>query len=959
MRNNIYLILIFIVLFYSCTERPENVHNWKLPEDFRPSDEATEEDKEAKEEFFEKLYYAPDGVDVTAIRHENWKRNYEQIQQRRTQAHLRTTTTFADGYFEGDWHERGPNNEAGDMREIDFLPETEELYAISSIGHLWKGTLAGGDWSLLNDKIRMGTNLLEVIPNGDNNRVFAIHGTGQDNKIIRYSDDDGQTWVKGTGFSFYDHWGSPQELYVLSDQNTLYYLVHTWSADPWGQLFQLYVSTNKGVDFTKVWQSSVGYRSREIALWKPHDSDQMYLVDNESQVLTTINHDFVSKAPVFSSSVSYSSQNIGRGEINLTGRFNPTASTYELFLYRRGSKEIYSSVNGSTWTYLSTSTESVWRKGWLANPNNQHLYIGGFQLNKSLDLSTWTEQYLNWWVYYSTNKDFMHVDIMNLDYFEKADGSPFIIILNHAGVHVTYDNFATTKNLGLSSLNVTTLYDQTTASDGYLYCGAQDKGTFFYEGNSAANLNILSTTNKTTGDGMVGSFFNSDQSVYCMIQNGSFATFPDRNSSTHTWYDIPGTHKSGWINPMVATPDFTDNKAYMAGGNLNGGSGCYLIEMDVDISNGLQFKPTQFNYNFRANSRNKTSSIKAIGVTQADHQRIYVATEDATFFYSTDKGDTWTRSNAQLPSQSMIPWEITASSSDANKVFICGTGFVENTGVFMSENGGQSFTPLVGDMPRSVFYEVSLSDDERILFAATSAGPYAYVFEQAKWYSLVDENTPVVDYNTVDNIGDGIIRFGTYGRGIWDFKILSTSTVPTFELQAVAQQDNAVLVTLSTINEQEVQTYEWQHSTDNSNFVTLATINSEGKQSNNYQHLHANPVSGDNYYRVKINKTAQTIEYTAIQHVFVDIPTALDPAELMEFNFNVFPNPILSGTELSIDTKFESAYSITFFDLKGQRIYTHINLKGNQKLIPKLPQGQYVYRISAEGTSKSGKLIVQ
>ena len=58
-----------------------------------------------------------------------------------------------------------------------------------------------------------------------------------------------------------------------------------------------------------------------------------------------------------------------------------------------------------------------------------------------------------------------------------------------------------------------------------------------------------------------------------------------------------------------------------------------------------------------------------------------------------------------------------------------------------------------------------------MLFAATSEGPFVYVFEDEKWYDLIGANTPYVNYTSVDNIGDNIIRFGTYGRGVWDLEL--------------------------------------------------------------------------------------------------------------------------------------------------------------------------------------------
>ncbi|MEM1218580.1 MAG: T9SS type A sorting domain-containing protein [Bacteroidota bacterium] len=766
--SGVGMLFLAVMLLSGCAE--SNSHESYVPT-AKPTGLEEEEGPlkdSLKKVFFEQLYYAAEGTNVDSIRQENWKIQYQEKQRRKKESNSRTNEeSFANEYITAIWHERGPDNEAGDMREVDFFQATEEIYGISTAGHLVKGQLDGSPWSILNHDIRFEREVLEVVPHNAGKRIFAVYGEDVENKEIRFSDDEGETWTKGTGFSFYDHWGRSRRLYTLSDQNTLYYLVHTWSESPWGQLIQLYTSTDKGLTYNKVWDTPVGYNWEMVDLWKPYDSDQLYLVDNKAKTYTLINHDFATGNTNLAPPISYESQSVPDGDIHVSGRFNADLGDYELFINHDATRDVYQTADGANWTYLSKASEDVWRKGWLADPSNDNLYAGGFQLNKTLDLVNWEEQYPQWWVYYSLSKDSMHVDVMNLEYFEKTDGTPFILICNHAGVYVTYDSFNSTTNLGWEGLNVVTLYDQTTAADGFLYCGAQDKGTFVYNGDSEATFDILSTNNVTTGDGMLGVFFNNDQSYYAMLQNGALFCVPDRNGGAQASFPIPGNHKSGWINPMIPTANTADNKVYVAGGNLSGGDGCYLIEMNVDISNGVNWQPTQFNYDFRANSNSGSSVIKAIGMAKSDPNRIYVSTQDATFFLTQDGGTTWIKSPANLPS-GMIPWEIISSDNDPNHVFISGTGF-SNAGVFESKDGGFTFTPLANGLPDATVYEVALSDEEDMLFAATSEGPFVYLFPDQVWYPLTGAYNPYVDYTTVDNIGDNTIRFGTYGRGVWDF----------------------------------------------------------------------------------------------------------------------------------------------------------------------------------------------
>jgi hypothetical protein len=49
-------------------------------------------------------------------------------------------------------------------------------------------------------------------------------------------------------------------------------------------------------------------------------------------------------------------------------------------------------------------------------------------------------------------------------------------------------------------------------------------------------------------------------------------------------------------------------------------------------------------------------------------------------------------------------------------------------------------------------------------------GPYAYSFDEGHWEDISADNAPDQTYWTVDYIHEiHTVRFGTYGRGIWDY----------------------------------------------------------------------------------------------------------------------------------------------------------------------------------------------
>tara|TARA_B100001250_G_C19563974_1_gene684617 strand:- start:478 stop:849 length:372 start_codon:yes stop_codon:yes gene_type:complete len=57
-----------------------------------------------------------------------------------------------------------------------------------------------------------------------------------------------------------------------------------------------------------------------------------------------------------------------------------------------------------------------------------------------------------------------------------------------------------------------------------------------------------------------------------------------------------------------------------------------------------------------------------------------------------------------------------------------------------------------------------------MIFAATEVGPYAYSYEQGTWEEMSGNDAPEQVYWSVEYIHEiRTVRFGTYGRGIWDY----------------------------------------------------------------------------------------------------------------------------------------------------------------------------------------------
>ena len=247
-------VFFFSIAVLICFFQPKEDENPSLPEPTNGKkyrDDQDESDPSRREAWIELIHKAAPGTDWRAMDREAAKVLARTRHYSTPQTGLRSVEFFADGVLEGEWFERGSKNQAGNMRTVEYVPETDKIYGVAGGGSLWRGNLDGTDWTVLNDDFLLNPGLLEALYPSDTSSVRLISASG---KYIIYSDDEGQTWTDAQfNPDFYDGWGSPKNAVVLSDSsNTIYYLAHTWDAGPWASRSWLYRSTDHGEHFERV-----------------------------------------------------------------------------------------------------------------------------------------------------------------------------------------------------------------------------------------------------------------------------------------------------------------------------------------------------------------------------------------------------------------------------------------------------------------------------------------------------------------------------------------------------------------------------------------------------------------------------------------------------------------------------------------------------------------------------------
>ena len=103
--------------------------------------------------------YVGSGTDWKEIEAANKLQLFAERVARRATYGRGVNEVFANGKVTGTWSERGSSTQAGSMICVDYLPATNSLYSISSGNNLWKGDLAGNNWTPVNDYISFNNRL--------------------------------------------------------------------------------------------------------------------------------------------------------------------------------------------------------------------------------------------------------------------------------------------------------------------------------------------------------------------------------------------------------------------------------------------------------------------------------------------------------------------------------------------------------------------------------------------------------------------------------------------------------------------------------------------------------------------------------------------------------------------------------------------------------------------------------
>ncbi|MEZ4387172.1 MAG: FlgD immunoglobulin-like domain containing protein [Candidatus Krumholzibacteriia bacterium] len=703
----------------------------------RPTEHRLDRDAERRNEdgrraWLEAMHRTAPGVDWRAIERDNGR----VLQERRN----------ADaGRRDQDdrWREVGSRNQAGRMHTAAVSVLGDSLYGGSSRGGVWKGSLDGQGWRPLGDNLWGGSHGL-AIAGAAGDVITSITDDGG----LHCSDDEGVTWLAPLGvpasFNLCKRVardaGDPDRVLLLARS---------------GGSLDLYASRDAGRSYLQVRHLASGVGD----FWLDRRTGgAVYLVDgnrlyrSDTSLIVWSDLGTLPVAPV--------------SNVVLTGS---EAGAPTLYAAVRVSNQwrLYRSVTAGTSWAERDLIEDFWETLCASSVNPDLVAFAGVELWRSTDGGGSFAKVNNWWDYYDDPLHKLHADFPGLDCIPLAGGGETWYADTDGGLFRSDDGLVSVTNISLSGLGVSQYYGTLTSVNDpeLVLAGAQDQGyqrsTGPGRGPTWDFVQLVSGDygHLTSSDGSHGIVY-SVYPGFVLVQQGEQAPI------LSGYLDFPANEAYGWLPFIVADPD-NARSFYFCGARLHKASWLGGDQVFYTPSSQL-FTTAGGNY------------LTAFGISPADHQKRLAVVDNGRIWHTADGGQQWRLSPDTGPSAHYFyGTAIVHSAGDPDRAWIGGSGYGGHP-VWRTADGGETWDGAGSGLPATLVYGLALeSPTSDVVYAATEAGPYRLDPATDLWEYIGGATAPLTTYWCVEAVPAAqVVRFGTYGRGIWDYSVRTTTEAP-------------------------------------------------------------------------------------------------------------------------------------------------------------------------------------
>lgn len=628
----------------------------------------------------------------------------------------------------------GGYNGMGRATCIAFDPsDINTFYVGAPIGGLWKTTDAGQTYTPLTDAlpyVSVGSCVVDYNAPATLYISVGDHSGWWNFSLGVYkSTDGGATWAP-TGLSWTLAQNRAISMLAMDPFNSAVIYAATSNG--------LYKTTDSGANWTVV---RSGYYS------------DIRFESGTSNIYAAL-HDYWGSSEVFRSTDGGATwtqlSNFGLNYNWIRLSVTP-ANAAKLAVINTADNSLYVSSNyGSNLTFMSNAPEDATM---MFSPTNANvIYCGSLFVNKSTDNgATWNQ--LTYW-YYNPPYDEVHADQRNVAFHPLYPDH--IFFCNDGGLYRYAESNGSWLEL-TDGLRITQFYKISCSQNNaqIILGGTQDNG-----GRMRTSLGTWKSTNG--GDAMeVAIDPTNDNTIYTTYIYGQL--YRSYDGWTNDVYNdisanIPGgTPPGSWVTPYMLDP--SDQNTIIAAYD------------DVWMSNDQGN-----NWTALSSSLAGGNTFTALAVAASAPNTIYVS-EGNTLYITHDLGSTWT--SAAAPGTAEIT-SIAVHPDNANLLWISRGGYSGGSKVYVSVNGGLSWSSLSAGLPNIPVNVITFVNNANGgLFIGTEAGIYYRDSLNTNWqtYGTGLPNTSVTDIEI--QYPTGKIRAATYGRGIWETTLSGTTGLAT------------------------------------------------------------------------------------------------------------------------------------------------------------------------------------
>ncbi len=694
-------------------------------------------------EYFNQTRLTPDGK-ITNIEARSLDA-YNEIQES-----LNNSDNDSPLVTSGYWESLGPTNYTnlagwnpgvGRVNCIEFHPSNGSIFYVGTpSGGLWKTTTGGTSWTPLTDGMpRLGVSGIAINP-GNTDIMYLLTGDGDGGDTysigVLKTINGGQTWYSsGLSWTVSENVRGYKLIMHPTNSSILFAVTN----------IGVFKTTNSGTTWTEVLSGS--YRDIEF---KPGDPTYVYVSGTSTFYRSTDTGgtwtQITSGMPSGCSRISIAVTPANSSYVYLFGGPTTAVGAFK-GVYRSTNSGTSFSVRATTPNllgYSSTGNDSDHQTTYdlamaVSTTDALDVIVGGINTWASTDGgANWT--ITSWWDTRGNTIGYTHADIHGL---EINPVNNYLYCVSDGGVFRS-TNFGSTWTDLTPGIAITQWYRIAgiETNSNLLVGGTQDNGSNKWTGTTTY-------THIQGADGMDAMIDHSNSNImYYSRQNGILIKSTDAGA---TWSGIQPAGSTGtWVTPYIMSPS-----------NANT---IYAGYTDV-------YKSTNGGSSW-TNTGISGSSAMAMGTSNTS--RIYAASS-ASIWRSDDAAATWTSISAGLGGNSITG--IVVNPDNSLDVFVTVGNYVAGQKVYRSADGGATWTNISGSLPNIIMNCIAYQDTDGApddaLYIGTDLGVYYRNNTIGDWILFQNglPNVPVFDLEINETVG--LIRAGTFGRGLWSSGLYS------------------------------------------------------------------------------------------------------------------------------------------------------------------------------------------